>query len=198
MHLPRSIFLSLIIMSAGGGTLAWGLDWTPDISTAKIAPAPVPWAEMAALSTARQTDTADLRQRPLFTPGRRPYAPTAAADPSAPVPVETTASIPVPIVLGIATSGEQAVAIVAEADGARPRSVVLGDKVKDWCVIAIDRGSVTFRSLTDGSAAAETVADLKKAADTELQPDGARQTPRVERTATPRQPPRQTPGMPRT
>jgi hypothetical protein len=59
----------------------------------------------------------------------------------------------VPILLGVALSGDQGVAIVAESVGSQSLVVTINDQVNGWRVVAIGRDSVTFRSKSSDAVA---------------------------------------------
>jgi hypothetical protein len=160
MRLSPALLLSLMTLGAGAGTLAWGLDWQPDLSTAEVAPVPAPQQVQAARTDMAQDEALIqvLRDRPPFTPGRRPPRPAATlaiADSAAP---EAVADLPVPTVRGIAVSGQSSIAVVAlESQNSRLHRVPLGGEIGGWRVTAIKRGSVTFTTPT-----IEAVAHLSK------------------------------------
>src|SRR5687768_11467177 len=107
MRLSPSALLSLLVVSAGSGTLIHAWDWRPDVPVWDIGPAPIrpdavpitggtEDADIAARDSAAEL----LRQRPPFTPGRRPYTP-AIVEEAAPPMAAAAEEIPVPAVHGI-------------------------------------------------------------------------------------------------
>jgi hypothetical protein len=79
------------------------------------------------------------RERPLFSPTRRPPPPpaTEAAPPSAPPP----APVPPPDIalLGVVLDGENARAIVRAGAAEKPMRLRVGDEIEGWKITAIER-----------------------------------------------------------
>jgi hypothetical protein len=150
MRFSPALLLSLMTLGAGGATLATGLNWQPDLGTVEVAPAPPPQPVKAA-GPATTGDTAlldTLRDRPPFTPGRRPPPPETLAVAET-AEGQAVADLPVPTVRGIALSGQGSVAIVAlESESNRLHRVALGGEIAGWRVTAIQRESVVFSTET--------------------------------------------------
>jgi hypothetical protein len=152
MRFSPALLLSLMTLGAGGATLATGLDWQPDPGAAAVTPAPAPQP----VRTAGASPPGDaallqtLRDRPPFTPGRRPPQPIVLAVADAPEQAaEAAADLSVPTVRGIAISGQGSIAIVAlESESHRLHRVALGGEVGGWRVSAIQRESVVFNTET--------------------------------------------------
>ena len=151
MRFSPALLLSLMTLGAGGATLSMGMNWEPDLSTAAVAPAPLPQPVKAAVPATTQ-DTAllqTLRDRPPFTPGRRPPQPAAVASVETAEPEAVPADLPVPTVRGIALSGQSSVAIVVlDSDSQRLHRIALGGEIAGWRVTNIQRESVTFSTET--------------------------------------------------
>jgi hypothetical protein len=151
MRFSPALLLSLMTLGAGGATLSMGMNWEPDLSTAAVAPAPLPQPVKAAVPATTQ-DTAllqTLRDRPPFTAGRRPPQPAAVAGAEAAEPEAIPAELPVPTVRGIALSGQSSVAIVVlDSDSQRLHRIALGGEIAGWRVTNIQRESVTFSTET--------------------------------------------------
>jgi len=152
MRLSPALLLSLMTLGAGGATLANGLNWEPDLGTATVTPAPMP-QPVKASGAATVQDTAllqILRDRPPFTPGRRPPQPAPVlALVETPEPQATADIPPVPTVRGIALSGQSSVAILMlPSENTRLHRVTLGGQIAGWRVTAIQRESVTFSGET--------------------------------------------------
>ncbi|GEO39319.1 hypothetical protein SAE02_34670 [Skermanella aerolata] len=150
MRFSPALLLSLVTLGAGGATLATGLNWQPDPGTVDVASAPAPQPVKTA-AAAPSGDTAllqTLRDRPPFTPGRRPPQQPVLALADAAEP-EAATDLPVPTVRGIALSGPGSIAIVAlEAESHRLHRVPLGGEIGGWRVSAIQRESVVFKTDT--------------------------------------------------
>ena len=107
MRFSPALLLSLMTLGAGGATLATGLDWQPDPGTVAVIPAPAPQPVKTA-AAAPSGDAAllqALRDRPPFTPGRRPPQQMVLAVADAPgQAAEAVADLAVPTVRGAATA----------------------------------------------------------------------------------------------
>jgi hypothetical protein len=152
MRFSPALLLSLMTLGAGGATLATGLDWQPDPGAVAVAPAPAPQPVKTA-AAAPSGDAAllqALRDRPPFTPGRRPPQQMVLAVADAPEQAaEAIADLSVPTVRGIALSGQSSVAIVTlESESQRLHRVALGGEIGGWRVSAIQRESVVFNTET--------------------------------------------------
>jgi len=157
MRLSPSIVLSLLALTAGGGALSHGIEWQPEFPNVAVSPAPLRPALAKVADTGGETGAyaESLRQRPPFTPGRRPYTPhvvVAAAEPE-----EMAVDSPLPTVHGVALAGQRSVAVVMETADSKTRRVMLGDEVLSWRVAAIRREGVLFES-----PSAEALVYLKK------------------------------------
>ena len=126
------------------------MNWQPDPGTVDVAsaPAPQPVKTAAAASSGDTALLQTLRDRPPFTPGRRPPQQPVLALADAAEP-EAATDLPVPTVRGIALSGPGSIAIVAlEAESHRLHRVPLGGEIGGWRVSAIQRESVVFNTET--------------------------------------------------
>lgn len=138
-----------LVAAGGAASLSWGLSYGPVPAAPPAPPArPAPETRAAAVPTA-VVDASVLRERPLFTPGRRP--------PEAPAATVSTAGTILddpPTVQGVAIAGTVAFALVKAGD--RVRRVALGGAVGGWTVVAIERRRVKLRG--DGG---DLVIDLR-------------------------------------
>lgn len=136
-----------LLVAGGAASLSWGLSYetVPAVPSGPLA-RPVPEAQTAAVP-AGVIDASVLRERPLFSPGRRPPEAPAVAT------AGTVVGDP-PTVQGVAIAGTAAFALVKAGD--RVRRVALGGAVEGWTVVGIERRRVTLRS--DGG---DLVIDLR-------------------------------------
>jgi hypothetical protein len=150
MRLSPALLLSLMMLGAGGATLATGFNWEPDLEITRIAPVPVPQPVKTA-GTSTPQDAAllqTLNERPPFTPGRRPPQPETPAVAET-AKAQAVPDLPVPTVRGIALSGQSSVAIVALGfESNRLHRIALGGEIAGWRVTDIQRESVTFSNAT--------------------------------------------------
>jgi len=80
------------------------------------------------------------RDRPLFSPSRRPPPPAAATD--EPAPPQPSASLAL-VLLGTVIGPSDRVAVVARGDGP-PASLRVGERSWGWRLLAVDPRSATF------------------------------------------------------
>jgi hypothetical protein len=174
MRLSPALVPSFAVMAGGTGLFAYVTTRQPvpaeptpiDGDTRQLAVTPRD-RDRAAESAETQSAIAELRTRPLFTPGRHPWAPEPVVAADAPAPAAPP-DLVVPAVQGIALSGGQAVAVVRDIVADRTRRVAVGALMAGWHITAISRNAVTFNN-----GAAEAVVHLAR--------PGAK--PRVETTA---------------
>jgi hypothetical protein len=126
MTFRRSTFIAVIWWTAAWPSLA--AEQPPQ---AKIDPAVAPVSPLAAQPLDRFSVT---RDRPLFSPTRRPPAPppTVAAPPPPPPPP------PDVMLLGVVMDGEDAHALVRTGPAAKILRVRIGDKIGGWKVGQIE------------------------------------------------------------
>jgi general secretion pathway protein N len=120
-------FIAVILWAAAWPSLA--AERTPH---AKIDPAAAAVSPLAARPLDRFSVT---RDRPLFSPTRRPPAPPPAAAAAAPAP---PAPPPDVVLLGVVVEGEDAHAVVRTGAGTKIRRVRLGDEIGGWKVGQIE------------------------------------------------------------
>lgn len=135
-----------LLVAGGAASLSWGLSYEPAPAAPPTPPARPAAETRSAAVPAAVVDASVLRERPLFTPGRRP--------PEAPAAAVTTVVGDPPTVQGVAIAGTAAFALVKAGD--RVRRVALGGAVDGWTVVAIERRRVTLRG--DGG---DIVIDLR-------------------------------------
>lgn len=127
MTFRPSTFIAVILWAAAWPTLA-----AAQAPGAKIDPAAAPLSPLAAQPLARFSVT---RDRPLFSPTRRPPAPppAVAAPPPPPPPPPPTV-----VLLGVVMDGDDAHALVRTDPTAKIRRLRIGDEVGGWKVGQIE------------------------------------------------------------
>lgn len=126
MTFRRSTLLAVILWTAAWPSLAAG----PALQTKVTAPA-APASPLAAQPLDRFSET---RDRPLFSPTRRPPTPppVVAAPPPPPPPP------PGVVLLGVVMDGDNAGAIIRAGPGAKIARVHIGDQIGGWKVGQIE------------------------------------------------------------
>ena len=149
MILPRPTSVALILWAATTSVLAADAGQQPEAHPDTSAAHPFA-SPLAALPFDRLSAT---RDRPLFSPTRRPPAPVpiVAAPPPPPSPPPDLA------LLGIVMDGEEARAVVRAGPAAKILRVGIGDDIDGWkvgqiearqLVLLLDGRTATFRMFT--------------------------------------------------
>jgi general secretion pathway protein N len=126
MTFRRSTFIAVILWTA-----AWPLLAAEQAPVAKIGPAAAPVSPLAAQPLDRFSVT---RDRPLFSPTRRPpAAPVVAAAPPPPPPPP-----PEVMLLGVVMDGDDAHALVRTGPAAKILRLRIGDEIGGWKVGQIE------------------------------------------------------------
>jgi hypothetical protein len=173
MILPRPISIALILWTATTSVLAADAGQQPEAHPGTFAAGPSV-SPLAALSLDRLSAT---RDRPLFSPIRRPPAPApiVAAPPPPPPPPPDLA------LLGVVMDGEEARAVVRAGPAAKTVRVQIGDDIGGWKVGQIEARQLVL--LLDGRMAKFTMFsdnDTKRPPSGSLaahSPDETHQTP---------------------
>lgn len=150
MRVPRPALTAAILWIATIPALAAGLG--PQTEAHSAAAHPV--NPLAAQPLDRMSST---RERPLFSPTRRPPAPPpiVAAPPPPPPPPPDVA------LLGVVMDGEEARAVVRAGPGAKTLRVGIGDDIGGWkvgqiearqLVLLLDGRTATFTMFTGNNA----------------------------------------------
>jgi hypothetical protein len=171
MTLHRSTFIAMILWTAAWPSLA-----AEQAPQAKINPAAAPVTPLAAQPLEHFSVT---RDRPLFSPTRRPPAPppvTASAPPPPPPPPDV-------MLLGVVMDGDDAHALVRTGPAGKILRLRIGDEIGGWKVGQIESRKVVL--LLNGRTAKFTMFSgngLKRFPNTAAAaaPPNARQTGRNE------------------
>jgi general secretion pathway protein N len=152
MTLRRSTFIAVILWTAAWPSLA-----AEQAPQAKIDPAAAPVSPLAAQPLDRFSVT---RDRPLFSPTRRPPAPPPAAAALPPPPPPPPPDV---LLLGVVMDGDDAHALVRTGAAGKILRLRIGDEIGGWKVGQIESRKVVL--LLNGRTATFTMfsgKDLKR------------------------------------
>ncbi len=150
MIIPRSTLIAAILWTA-----AWPSIAAKQVPQAKNDPAATPVSPLAAQPLDRFSVT---RERPLFSPSRRPPAPPAAVATPPPPPPPPAPDV---VLLGVVVDGEDANALIRTGRAAKILRVRIGDKIGGWKVGQIEARKLVL--LLDGRTATFTIFGAKNA-----------------------------------
>jgi general secretion pathway protein N len=125
-------FITVMLWTAAWPSLAAEQAPAPPTPQAKIDPAAAAVSPLAARPLDRFSVT---RDRPLFSPTRRPPAPPPAAAAAAPAPPPPPPDV---LLLGVVVDGEDANAVVRTSADAKIRRLRIGDEIGGWKVGQIE------------------------------------------------------------
>jgi general secretion pathway protein N len=132
MTIRRSTLIAVLLWTAAWPSLAAEQAPAPPAPQAKIDPAAAAVSPLAARPLDRFSVT---RNRPLFSPTRRPPAPPPAAAAAPPAPPPPPPDV---VLLGVVVDGEDAHAVVRTGGDAQIRRVRIGDEIGGWKVGQIE------------------------------------------------------------
>jgi hypothetical protein len=105
-------------------------------------------ARLNPLSSLRPSDLRSFRERPLFTPSRKPPPVAPSLPERTPVAAETVNEPPNVRLTGIIQGPVAATAVLERPDAGGKSTVRIGDAVDGWIVTAIDSISIKLASGT--------------------------------------------------
>jgi hypothetical protein len=89
-------------------------------------------------------DLAATRNRPLFSPTRRPSPPIVTAAP-APLPVQITAEKPPLVLIGTVVSDNEAIAVFRDQSTKRTVKLRTGLRLDGWALLTVNKKDVVLR-----------------------------------------------------
>lgn len=175
MKAPAACDLTLSMAAIGLATLLV-LDWAGGDAATAAMPASAAAVAAQVGSLGPLAAYADVVERPLFAPSRRPPAAPVAA-PVPPVPVAASRPPPAIELVGVAMSGDRHYALV-RTPGGRSTRVAEGESVEGWQVthieadrIRLNRGgdAVDISLVRPGPPVFPAALDPRRGADKSLQ-----------------------------